>query len=133
MKQLMDQLDILPCNVIVSAHVIDKWGKPDTGNPKSDMFAANEPVGEKINLRDQPGEVLLSLFSNVFRFSRKVVSGQMKYFVNFATDMAKNSFNIPPGEHDITGKQFYPYLQDLIKQIKDGTFKAPSSNNAMPF
>lgn len=133
MKQLIDQLDILPCNVIVSAHVIDRWGKPDTGNPDKDQYAANEVIGEKINLRDQPGEVLLSLFSNVFRFSRKVIGGNMNYFVNFATDMAKNSFGIPPGEHNITGKQFYPYLQDLIKSIRDGSFKPAATNAGLPF
>jgi hypothetical protein len=133
MAQLMDQLEIFPCNVIVSAHIIDKWGKPDTGNPEKDQYAANEKIGEKIALRDQPGAVLPSMFSNVFRFSRKVVSGQMKYYVNFATDLAKNSFGIPPGEHDITGKMFYPYLQDLIKQIREGSFKPPSVNAGMPF
>lgn len=133
LAQLIDQLDILPCNVVVSAHVIDKWGKPNTGHPEKDMYAANEITGEKINLRDQPGEVLLSLFSNVFRFSRKPVGNTMKYYVNFATDMAKNSYGIPPGEHDITGKQFYPFLQDLIKQIREGTFKPPAVNSGMPF
>lgn len=132
-RQLMEQLDILPCNVIVSAHVIDRWGKPNTGKPEQDMYSANEVIGEKINLRDQPGEVLLSLFSNVFRFSRVVQNGVMRYYVNFATDMAKNSYGIPPGEHDITGKPFYPYLQDLIKSIREGTFKPPTANTALPF
>lgn len=132
-RQLIEQLEILPCDVIVSAHVIDRWGKPNTGKPESDMYAANEVIGEKINLRDQPGEVLLSLFSNVFRFSRHVQGGAMNYYVNFATDMAKNSFGIPPGEHNITGKQFYPFLQDLIKQIREGTFKPPAVNAGLGF
>jgi len=137
MKQLMDQLAIMPCNVIISAHVIDKWGKGKIKNSQGvlerDVYGPNEVIGEKINLRDQPGEVLLSLFSNVFRFSREVEGNKMKYYVDFASDVAKNAFGIPPGLHDITGKPFYPYLQDLIKKLRSGTYEAPKTSNALPF
>lgn len=123
MKQVLDFLTSLPCNVIVSAHIIDKWGKKN----KKEPYAPNEIVGEKICLRDQPGEVLLSCFSNVFRFSRNEVAGVMRYYVEFATDVAKNTFGIPPGEFDVTGKPFYPFLTDLIISIRNGTFKPPES------
>lgn len=129
MKQLVDQLSSLPCHVVVSAHIIDKWGKPKTGKA-GEEFAQNEVVGEKLNLRDQPGEVLLSMFSNVFRFSREVQGNTMKYYVDFASDTAKNAFGIPPGLHDITGKAFYPYLQDLIQKIRSGSYVAPVLSNS---
>ena len=132
MQQLMDQLSILPCNVICSAHIIDKWGKPKTGK-EGEEFAQNEIIGEKVCLRDQPGEVILSMFSNVFRFSRELDGNKMKYYVEFATDMAKNTFGIPPGLHDITGKPFYPFLQDLIAKLRTGTFEQPKLNNKLPF
>lgn len=131
-KQVIEFLQMFPCHVIVSAHIIDKWGKPRPRagqDIESTQYAANEVIGEKICLRDQPGEVLLSCFSNVFRFSREVVDGQLKFYVDFASDVAKNAFGIPPGLHDITGKPFYPYLQELIKKIKDGTFVAPKFEN----
>jgi hypothetical protein len=33
--------------------------------------------------------------------------------VEFATDIAKNSFGIGVGQHDITGKNFYELLTQL--------------------
>lgn len=135
MKQIMDFLQILPCHVIVSAHLIEKWGKPRPRTLGGDLksitdlskdereltqYAANEIVGEKLALRDQPGEVLLSCFSNVFRFSREIENDKLHYYVEFATDMAKNAFGIPPGRFDITGKPFYPFLQELIGKVREG-------------
>lgn len=124
MRQLLDYLHILPCHVICSAHVIDKWGKPKTGKP-GEEYAANEIIGEKLCLRDQPGEVITSCFSNVFRFEKEVDNNKEKYTVEFSSDICGNTFGIPPGKFDITGKPFYPFLQNLIKEIKEGTFKMP--------
>jgi hypothetical protein len=47
--------------------------------------------------------------------------------------VAGNAFGIPPGLHDITGKPFYPYLQELIASIRNGTFKQPEANQGMSF
>jgi len=107
--QIFDFLRVLPCHVICSAHVIDKYGKLD----KTQEYSETGIVGEKLSVRDNLGENVQTYFDNVFRFSREVVNGQVKYYANFATDLAKNSFGIPPGEHDITGKNFYNYLQEL--------------------
>lgn len=131
LKQIIDYLHILPCNVIVSGHIIDKWGKPK--GPKGSEYAPNIVVGDKICLRDQTGEFLLSCFSNVFLFSREVESGVMHYFVEFATDTAKNVFGIPPGRFDITGKAFYPFLMGLIGSIRDKTFVMPKQSNLSIF
>jgi len=125
MKQLMDYLYGFPCHIIMSAHIIDKYGKGtiinEDGHSAKDTFGANEVVGEKVNLRDNVGEMLLSCFSNVFRFSREVDrDNAMQYYVEFATDVAGNSFGIPPGRFNITNKPFYPFLQDLIQKIRKG-------------
>jgi hypothetical protein len=136
MKQLVDIMHGFPCNFILSAHILDKYGKPRPrpGMSQSEIdalvYAPNEIVGEKLNLRDQVGETLLSCFSNVFRFSRESVGGKLKFYVEFASEICGNAFGIPPGVHDITGKNFYNYLQDLIKKIKEGTWEPPKNPNS---
>jgi hypothetical protein len=125
MKQVIDFLHYLPCHVMLSAHIIPKWGKP---KDDENEYAANEVIGEKLALRDQPGEVILSCFSNVFRFEKELDrNGEMQYYVEFNTDIAKNTFGIPPGRFNVTGKPFFPFLQDLIKRIQDGTFQKPKT------
>lgn len=110
--QFFDYLRTFPCHVICSAHIIDKYGKLN----KADQYSETGVVGEKLSIRDNLGENVQTYFDNVLRFSRQVENGQTKYFVNFATDLAKNSWGIPPGEHDITSKNFYNYLQETIKK-----------------
>lgn len=129
LKQFLDWILTFPCHVVCSAHLIGKWGKPKGAGE----YAQNEVIREKLSLRDQPGENILTCFSNIFKFSREEVNGEMKYYVEFATDIAKNAFNIPPGRFDITGKPFYPYLQNLIRSIKDGTFERPKFENKSIF
>lgn len=110
--QFFDYLRTFPCHVICSAHIIDKYGKIN----KNDQYSETGVVGEKLSIRDNLGENVQTYFDNVIRFSREVVNGVTKYYANFATDLAKNSWGIPPGEHDITGKNFYNYLQETIKK-----------------
>ncbi len=116
--QIFDFLRGLPCNIVCSAHVIDKWGKPKGANSE---FKQNEVVGEKLNVRDQLGEGIQAYFSNVFRFSRDEVNSAMRYYVEFASDIAKNSFGLPPGKFDITGKAFYPFLLECVEKQLSGT------------
>lgn len=110
--QFFDYLRIMPCNIIASAHIVDRYGK----RPGASEYAPAEVIGEKLSIRDNLGENVLTYFDNVFRFSRSVSDGKTKYYVNFATDIAKNSYGIQPGEHDITGKNFYDYFTELIKE-----------------
>ncbi len=120
LMQLVDYFQKFPCHVIFSAHVIDKWGKPKTGK-KGEEYASNEITGEKLLMRDQVGENIQTFFSNIFRFSRELDNQEnMKYYVEFNTDIAKNSFNVPPGRFDITRKNFYNFLQETIKKVKEG-------------
>lgn len=117
--QLFDYFRMFPSNIILDAHLIDRYGKPDPkpGMSESEMdalkYAPNEVKGTKLNVRDAYGESVLSYFDNVFVFSREAWGNQMKYFVEFSTDMAKNTFGVPPGKHDITGKSFYRYFMEL--------------------
>ncbi len=132
MKQLMDYLYGFPCHIIVSAHIIDRYGKGmitnKDGSQERDVYGGNVVIGEKVNLRDNVGEALLSSFSNVFKFSRELDrSNVMQYYVEFSTDVAGNSFGIPPGRFNITNKPFYPFLQDLIQKIREGKDVKPKT------
>lgn len=124
--QVMDKLKTFPCNILVMGHVIDKWGKP---RPKPGMsekqaealvYAPNEVVGSKLTLRDQLGETLLAYFDDVYQFDRDVINENLRYTVEFANDMAKNSYNLPAGNFTWTRKSFYDELQSWIKKIKSG-------------
>lgn len=121
--QVFDFIRAFPCNIICTAHITDKWGKKTI--TKENQYLPADVIGEKLSIRDNLGENVQSYFSNVFRFSREEIKGNMRYFVEFSTDLAKNTFGIPPGRFDITGKEFHPFLQDLILSIKDGSFKKP--------
>lgn len=120
------------CNIIFSAHIIDKYGKPelqvdDRGNPLN-AFVPAEIIGEKLAIRDNLGENVLLYFSNVFRFDR-FLSKKMVYTVEFATDIAKNAFNLPPGKFDITDKPFYPFFLEAVEAAKAGKIKLVNGFN----
>lgn len=112
--QFFDFLRIFPSHVIATAHVIDKYGKLD----KSKEYSETGVIGEKLSIRDNLGETVLTYFTDIYRFSRKVEDGKLKFYVEFATDLARNSFGLAPGKHDITGKNFFNYLQEKIKEAK---------------
>ena len=112
--QFFDYLRIFPANVICSAHTVDKYGKLD----KSKDYSETGVVGEKLSIRDNLGENVQTYFDNVWKFSRELVNGKIKYYVEFATDLAKNSYGIPPGRYDITGKSFYEFFIELITRPK---------------
>jgi len=111
MHQCFDFFRMMPCNLLCSAHVIDKYGKLD----RSKEYSETGVIGEKLTVRDQLGESVQAYFSNVYRFSREVVNNKTRFYVEFSTDLAKNTIGVAAGRHDITGKNFYEYLQKLIK------------------
>lgn len=99
-------------NVIVSAHIIPKWGKADSSN----KFSENVQIGEKLSITDRLGENVLIYFDHVFRFSREVINDKETHFVEFRTDLANTSFEkLPVGRHDVTGKNFYETMQGFLK------------------
>lgn len=114
--QVFDFLRSFPCNIICSAHVVDKYGKLD----KSKDYSETGIIGEKLSIRDNLGENVLTYFDNVIRFSRNVEDGTLKFYAEFTTDLAKNVFGIPPGKYDITNKSFYKVFQQLIQEHKKG-------------
>lgn len=99
-------------NVIVTAHLIDRYGKADPDDP----YSASVVVGEKLSLRDKIAENTLIYFDHVFKFS-KSDDGQ-RHYVEFKSHMARSSFsNLPEGRTDITGKNFYKFLMERTKKV----------------
>jgi len=99
-------------NVIVSAHYVDRYGKADPENPYSDSMV----VGKKLSVRDKIGENIQIYFDHIFEFDRDVINGVERFYVTFRGDLARTSYSwLPPGRHEITGKNFYEFIQGLKK------------------
>lgn len=111
----------LPLNVIMTAHVIDKFDKPmvQQGNRLvKDTYADSVKVGEKLSLRDKIAANLTIYFDHIFRFDRQIVNNEEKFFVEYISDIACTSFvGFKPGRYDITGRDFRKFTLDLVGQV----------------
>ncbi len=113
----------LPINIIVTGHVVPKYDKPmiidSRGRASKDTYADSIIVGEKLSLRDKIGANTSIYFDHIFRFERRIVSGDERFFVEFIGDIACTSFpGFEPGQHDITGQDFRSYVMKKIGENK---------------
>lgn len=110
--QVLAFLRSLPIqNIIITAHIIDKYEKEDPENP----FSPSIVKGSKLSLRDKLSANIPGLFDHVFQFRREFVGGQNKIFVNFWSDIARTVYpNLPMNQVDITGKSFYDVLTGYV-------------------
>lgn len=112
----------IPINVIVTAHIVPKWGKPPGGNPYSD----NIIIGEELSIRPKISAASSIYFDHIFRFDRKIINDEQRFFVEFISDIACTSFpNLKPGKYDITGFSFYDELMKLINGLESKIKKVP--------
>lgn len=103
-------------NIIMSAHIVPTFGKADPSNPYSETVQ----VGEKLSVRDKIGANMQIHFDHVFRFGRRETAGRMQFYVKFWSEIACTSFpNMPMGEVDITGKNFYETMMSLVKSSQE--------------
>jgi len=116
MMQVLDILRGLPCHVIVNAHIIDKFGKEKRDeHGKLLDYQESQVVGEKLSIRDKLGENILLFFDEVYRFSRS--QDGHRHLVEFHSDVAKTAYSqLPWGKQDWTGKQFFPWWNELISK-----------------
>lgn len=99
-------------NIIISAHLVEKYGKIDPDNP----YADSVPIGEKLSVRDKIGENIQIYFDHIFRFDRRELNGGIKFYVKFRSDIARTSYSqLPEGEVDISGKNFYETLMSYVR------------------
>jgi hypothetical protein len=97
-------------NIIVTAHIIDKYEKVDPDDP----YSPSVVTGEKLSLRDKIAADILKNFDHKFRFDRKIINGEERFLVEFRGDFACTSYpNMPMGKIDITGKNFRDFLRSL--------------------
>lgn len=119
MDSYLSFLRSLPINIIMTAHVIPKFDKPwvtdARGRTYKDVYADSVMVGEKLSLRDKVGTNLMIYFDHIFRFDRKMVQGEERFYVEYIGDIACTSFpGLKPGQYDITGKDFREFTLDLV-------------------
>lgn len=107
----------LPINVIVTAHVIDKFDKPLKEDGSKDTYAESIVVGEKLSLRDKISANCTIYFDHIFRFDRKMINREEHFFVEFISDIACTSFpSLKPGKFDITGINFYDFVMSKVRE-----------------
>lgn len=101
-------------NIIVSAHVVDKWGK----EPGADPYADRVVVGEQLSVRPKIAENVGIYFDHCFRLEKKEEFGNEKFYVKFrGAPPYKTAYkNLPGGEVDITGKNFYETMMGFVRQ-----------------
>lgn len=98
-------------NVIVTAHLLQEWGKPkdDAGDPMP--YEANIVIGEVLSCRPKIGENIQTSFDHIFRFERETVGREEKYYVNFRGGIARTSYNwLPSGRQEWTKKNFKEFM-----------------------
>lgn len=113
-NQVLAFLRSLPIkNVIVTAHIVDRYGKEDPDN----VMSPSVKVGERLSIRDKLAANIPGMFDHVFRFERRELNNQTRVYVRFWSDVARTVYpNLPHGEVDITGKDFYKYFMELANK-----------------
>lgn len=113
-KDAITILKSLPgINLIVTAHIIDKYGPVDPNDP----FKGNMVVGTRLSLRDKLAAEIPGGFDHIVEFDRHMSGEIPKFRVRFWSDIARTTFlGMPTGWHDITGKDFYTFYHDFIKK-----------------
>lgn len=123
-------------NVIVGAHVINRWGKPGMTEEELEKkqaqglgtekiiteindnfkYSENIVVGEKLSLTEKLAEDVQIYFDHIFKFEKEMLpyNDVPQHFVQFRSDIARTSFaKLPNGKVNITGKPFYPSMMRL--------------------
>lgn len=93
-------------NIIVSAHLIDKYGKTNPDDPYSPSIV----TGQKLSLRDKISAIVPTYFDHVFEFSREEHNDGIHFIVITRSTFARTTFSRLPTRIDITGKNFYELL-----------------------
>jgi hypothetical protein len=111
-KDFISFLKSIPgVNIILTAHLIDEYGPADP----DDSLKGNIIVGKKLSLRDKLAAEIPGGFDHIFEFDRVMEGDRPKFKVRFWSEIARTTFQgMPYGWQDITNKNFYEYLQEMI-------------------
>ena len=110
--QVFDFLRSIPINIIVTAHIVPRFGKEDP----SKEYSENVEVGQKLSIRDKIGANIMSFFDEVYEFKREEIGNKIKHFVKFQGELARS---VHPGLHvsgwhDITDRNFYDLWKEMV-------------------
>lgn len=101
-------------NLIVSAHIVERYGKPELKGEEQ-PYADSIIIGEKLSVRDKIGENIMAYFDHVFRFEKREEGSRLRHYVKFRSELARTAYaDLPDGELDITGKNFYETMMSFI-------------------
>lgn len=105
-------------NIIVSAHLIDRYEKTDPDDPYSPSIVK----GQKLSLRDKIAAIVPTYFDHVFEFSRESHNDGIHFIVTTRSDFARTTFSKLPTRIDITNKNFYELIMKyaLPEEIEAG-------------
>lgn len=114
-KNVLTLLRSLPIkNLIVSAHLIDVFGKEDP----EDKYSATVVTGQKLSIRDKIAQDVGIYFNDQLEFTRETKMGRPKFFVQFYSGYAASSRPLPTGKQEITGIDFYDFYQKKLVENK---------------
>lgn len=110
-------------NIICTAHLTNKYGKP----PGENQYAESIIVGEQLTLTDKMAENCLSYFNHVLKFQRRDLGNAIRHEVSLSGELARTAFHgVPYGWQDITGKHFYnDVLLQYVKREQEKEAVAP--------
>lgn len=114
--QIIAFLRSLPIqNVIVCAHVVNKWGrKKGTDGKLLDPYGPSEIIGEQLSLTDKLSENIPSSFDHVLRFEREDTGRGLKFYFEGQGELARSAFPLPYERIEITNQDFYKTLMQRV-------------------
>lgn len=108
-------------NIIVTGHVVNKYGKETVtdknGIETQDAYGPSVIVGEQLALTDKLAEIVPGRFDHVFKFEKKDTGQKETYKFSCRGSMARSAYpltQLPYGQMDVTGIDFYKFLQSKI-------------------
>jgi hypothetical protein len=127
MQQILAFFRSIPrIHIIVTAHIVPRWGQVAGADGKVNPYSERIEIGEKLNLTDKLSEAIPAFFDNIYRFSKSENGDKVDYYVRFYSDLARTTYpSLPVGDVRITGVDFWKYLQSKgaipVEHLKEAT------------
>lgn len=127
-KSILAFLRSLPnVHCLVSAHTVDKYGKPRGKDGEPDPYADSVIVGTKLSLSDKLAAEIPGGFDNVWHFSKEFDGNTDRFYVRFRGGQARTTFTKLPDTAEITGLNFYEFLMKHVETLAPADAVAPTN------
>ncbi len=111
--QILSYLKSIPgANIIVCAHIVNRYKKA------AEEYQPAVIAGEQLALPDKLAEIIPGDFDHVLRFEKVDAGNQLKFFFSAQGDLARSTYPIRYGQHDITGLNFYDKLKEYMPKVE---------------